>query len=55
MAQDGSQKRGQPPLVDDLLQYGQWAFNPELPEATRQPSLLKFKSLIERYFNMFVC
>jgi len=41
-------KVSQPPLVDKLLQYGQMAFNPELPKETRQLNQPKFSTLIER-------
>ncbi|KAH8597772.1 hypothetical protein B0O99DRAFT_616746 [Bisporella sp. PMI_857] len=47
MAQDYKpSKRSHPPLVDDLLQCGQLAFNPKLPDETRQPNKEKFESLI---------
>lgn len=49
MAQETSSKKAQPPLVDNLLQYGKLAFDPSLPEATRQSNQSKFNTLIERY------
>ena len=51
MSVGASSRRGQPPLVDDLLQYGQGAFNPELSEEIRRPSQEKFYSLVQRYLR----
>jgi hypothetical protein len=42
-------KTTQPPLLDSILQYGKLAFDPELPEETRQLNQPKFTGLLERY------
>lgn len=39
----------QPPLVDSILQYGQQAFDPELPESVRALNKPKFDLLLQRY------
>lgn len=56
MAPDESTKRAaQPPLLDNLLQYGKLAFNPELPQETRYLNQTKFNDIIHRYCVHLVC
>jgi hypothetical protein len=55
MEQGDSPKRAQPPLVDSILQNGELAFNPELPEDTRKSNKAKFDALIKRYHKIFKC
>jgi hypothetical protein len=47
--EEGSSKSAQPPLVDNVLQYGKQAFDPELPVADRNTNLAKYTSLIDRF------
>jgi len=54
MSQSEPSKKSQPPLVDDLLQYGQWAYDPALPEETRKPNKEKFRSVIDKYVVWFL-
>jgi len=39
---------GQPPLVDEILQHGKLAFDPESSEESRAAGVLKFSTLLER-------
>jgi len=41
-------KKSQPPLVDNILQYGKQAFDPEESDQTRKSSLEKFNDLLRR-------
>jgi len=41
-------KVAQPPLLDSILQYGKLAFDPDLPDETRQLNIPKFHNLLER-------
>ena len=38
--------KAQPPLVDDILQYGKQAFDPGSSEETRKSSVTKFNNLL---------
>jgi hypothetical protein len=40
--------KGQPPLVDKILQAGKMAYDPESSEESRAMAALKFKDLLER-------
>jgi hypothetical protein len=48
MAGDTS-KKAQPPVVDNILQYGKQAFDPELAVETREANFIQFTNLIERF------
>ncbi|KAG4430858.1 hypothetical protein IFR05_013659 [Cadophora sp. M221] len=45
MSEEG--KKTQPPLVDSILQCGKQAFDPEVPENTRNANIAKFNTLLE--------
>ncbi|TGO14174.1 hypothetical protein BTUL_0057g00410 [Botrytis tulipae] len=47
MSEKQNNRTAQPPLVDQFLQIGKAAFDPEVPEATRIQARHEFNSLIE--------
>ncbi|TGO46418.1 hypothetical protein BCON_0326g00070 [Botryotinia convoluta] len=47
MSEKQSNRTAQPPLVDQFLQIGKAAFDPEIPETTRIQSRHEFNNLIE--------
>lgn len=51
MAEPPSSKKAQPPLVDNILQYGKQAFDPELTQESRNENMSKFVELMERFVS----
>lgn len=47
MVEPPSSKKSQPPLVDNILQCGKQAFDPELPLQSRNANMSKFVELME--------
>jgi len=45
---EASASKGQPPLMDRVLQLGKAAFDPDLPEETRRQNQPQFKTLVDR-------
>jgi hypothetical protein len=41
-------KKGQPPLVDKIIQNGKLAYDPDSSEEARALGVLKFNALLER-------
>lgn len=48
MSEKRNIRNAQPPLVDQFLQIGKAAFDPDIPESTRSQSRQEFDHLIER-------
>jgi len=48
MSEKQNSRTAQPPLVDQFLQIGKAAFDPEIPETTKFQSRHEFNNLIER-------
>jgi hypothetical protein len=49
MADKGSEKGAQPPLIDRILQCGKQAFDPELSWEARKANVPAFSALLERF------
>jgi Required for nuclear transport of RNA pol II C-terminus 1/Required for nuclear transport of RNA pol II C-terminus 2 len=54
MADEGSKKNAQPPLVDRILQCGKQAFDPEVSWEERKASVPVFSALLERFVKFLV-
>jgi hypothetical protein len=52
MADEGSEKKAQPPLVDRILQCGKQAFDPEISWETRKSNIPAFSALLERFVTI---
>ncbi|KAF4637199.1 hypothetical protein G7Y89_g881 [Cudoniella acicularis] len=49
-----AKKENQPPLVDNILRLGTLAFDPKLPEESRQQNQEEFNALLNRYHNQTI-
>ena len=54
MADEGSDNKAQPPLVDRILQCGKQAFDPEIPWDTRKANVSVFSALLERFVKFLI-
>ncbi len=55
MADEGSEKEAQPPLIDRILQCGKQALDPELPWEARKANFPAFSALLERFATISQC
>jgi hypothetical protein len=54
-ADEGAEKKAQPPLVDSILQYGKQAFDPEIPWEKRKAGVPAFSAILERFVEISAC
>jgi hypothetical protein len=52
MADEGPGEKGQPPLVDRILQVGKQAFDPEISWETRKSNVPAFAALLDRFVTV---
>lgn len=53
MADEGSEREAQPPLINRIFQCGKQAFDPELSWEARKANVPAFSALLERFATIF--